>query len=135
MRQKVQVKRLLEQGYAEVVATRRSACSGDCDHCGGCSIQKQFVHVKAKNKIGAQPGDQVVIDSNDNQIFKAIFVVYVIPLVLLLAGYFIGYAIGWLSGLFAAAGFVLGVLIAIAYNRYVERHDPVAYTIISRVEV
>lgn len=53
MRQQVEVKSVGADGYAQVEAVRRSACSGDCDHCGGCASAKQHVLVRAKNPIGA----------------------------------------------------------------------------------
>ena len=129
MQQQVQVKRLLDHDYAEVFIARQSACSGDCHKCSGCGAQQETVFVKAKNRIGAMPGDKVIITSDNRQIFKAVLVVYVIPLVLLLAGYFAGYAAHWLPGLTAAVGFLLGLALAVAYNRHVERCHPVHYTI------
>lgn len=134
MQQKVQVKRLLEHGYAEVFIERQSACSGDCHKCSGCGAQKETVFVRAKNAIGAKPGDKVIISTDDRQIFKAAMVVYIIPLVLLLAGYFAGYAAGWKPGLAAAAGFALGVVLIVLYNRHVERRRPVHFTITARAE-
>ena len=40
MEQIVRVRRLLENGNAEVVHVRESACSGDCHKCSGCGAAK-----------------------------------------------------------------------------------------------
>ena len=71
MRQQVEVKSVGADGYAQVEAVRRSACSGDCDHCGGCASAKQHVLVRAKNPIGAAVGDQVIVETRSRAILGA----------------------------------------------------------------
>ena len=116
MRQQVEVKSVGADGYAQVEAVRRSACSGDCDHCGGCASAKQHVLVRAKNSIGAAVGDQVIVETSSRAILGAAAVVYLVPLALLLLGY-------------GLAGFCLGVLLVIAYNRYVTKRGRLEFTI------
>lgn len=129
MQQQVQVSRVFPNGECEVFVLRESACSGDCHKCSGCGAQTQQVFVRARNAIGAAPGDQVIVSSESKQVLSAMLVVYVAPLVLMLAGYFAGLALSWLPGVLSCAGFALGVGAAIAYNRHVEKRRPVSYVV------
>lgn len=134
MQQRVQVAKVFPDGYAEVFVQRESACSGDCHKCSGCGAAKQQVFVRARNAIGARPGEQVIVTSDDRQILPAMFVVYILPLLLLLAGYFAGLGLGVLPGLMAAAGFGIGIVIMIFYNRYVQQKRPVTFVITGYAE-
>lgn len=134
MQQRVQVAKIFPDGYAEVFVQRESACSGDCHKCSGCGAAKQQVFVRARNAIGARPGDQVIVTSDDRQILPAMLVVYILPLILLLAGYFAGLGLGVAPGLLAAAGFGAGVVVMILYNRYVQQKRPVTFVITGYAE-
>lgn len=129
MQQQVQVARVYPDGSAEVFACRESACSGDCHKCSGCGAQKQQVYVRARNPIGAAPGDQVIVSSEDRQVLPAMLVVYILPLALMLAGYFVGMAMGLMPGLISCLGFALGVGLTVAYNHFVAKRRPVRYVI------
>lgn len=128
MQQQVQVYKVYPDGSADVFVQRESACSGDCHKCSGCGAAKQQVFVRARNAIGAAPGDRVIVSSDDRQVLPAMLVVYIVPLVLLLAGYFAGYAMGLLPGLFAFVGFALGVGLTLLYNRRMKKR-PVSFVI------
>lgn len=134
MQQRVQVAKVFPDGYAEVFVQRESACSGDCHKCSGCGAAKQQVFVRARNAIGARPGEQVIVTSDDRQILSAMLVVYILPLILLLAGYFAGLGFGIMPGLMAAAGFGVGIVIMILYNRYVQQKRPVTFVITGYAE-
>lgn len=129
MRQQVEVKSVTPDGYAQVAAIRKSACSGDCHKCSGCGAVVQEVQVRAKNRIGAVPGDQVIVETGTKAVFSALLIVYMLPLVLLLAGYFVGYGFGISAGLCSLGGFVLGIVIILLYNRYVTRRAQLEFTI------
>ena len=129
MQQQVQVARVYPDGFAEVFVQRESACSGDCHRCSGCGAQKQQVFVRARNPIGAAPGDQVIVSSEDRQVLPAMLVVYILPLALMLAGYFAGMAMGLVPGLISCLGFALGIGLTVAYNHFVAKRRPVQYVI------
>ena len=134
MQQQVQVFRVYPDGTAEVFARRESACSGDCHKCSGCGAQKQQVFVRARNPIGAAPGDRVIVSSENRQVLPAMLVVYILPLALMLAGYFAGLAASVSPGLLSCLGFCLGVGIIVLYNRFVEKRRPVQYEITAFAE-
>ena len=134
MQQQVQVSRVFPDGDCEVFVRRESACSGDCHKCSGCGAQAQQVYVRARNTIGARPGDRVIVTSQTRQVLPAIFVVYILPLVLMLAGYFAGLAMAVSPGGLACAGFALGVVGFVAYDRLVAKRRGVSYVVTAFAE-
>ena len=61
MDQIVRVKQIYEDGTAQVICIRESACSGDCHKCSGCGAAKEAILLTAENPIGASVGDLVNI--------------------------------------------------------------------------
>ena len=134
MQQQVQVSRVFPDGDCEVFVLRESACSGDCHKCSGCGAPTQQVFVRAKNAIGARPGDRVIVTSRTAEVLPAMFVVYILPLVLMLCGYFAARALGVPAGLLACAGFALGVAVVVAYDRLIAKRKAVTYEITAFAE-
>ena len=60
------VKKILDKGMADVAVERVTACS-HCSGCGECIYGKE-IHVEAENKIFAQPGERVVLESKTTTI-------------------------------------------------------------------
>ena len=73
------VTRLYPNDMAEVAVTRMTACGGNCGSCESCMLQSE-VKTLARNKVAAQPGQRVVIESRSSAVFGAVFLVYVMPL-------------------------------------------------------
>ena len=104
-------------GSARVAYKRPTACHGDCEKCaGGCgaTAASETLVVDAENLIGAAPGDRVLIEAQGQKVAWAIFLVYVLPILLFLAGYFLVPAAPVLS---AGLGFLLGLAIAVLVSR------------------
>lgn len=130
MEQVVRVSRLLPDGRAEVVRVRESACSGDCHKCSGCGAAKQTVCLTARNSIGARAGDLVVVSSSSAHVLKAAAVLYILPLVLFLAGYLVGENL-WQRGVLAGlAGIALGIVCIKLYDKLLAKKE-IEYTITS----
>lgn len=134
MQQTVQVTRELEPGYAEVFLERQSACSGDCHRCGGCGAVREKLFVRAKNPIGARPGDRVTVETDTKSVLVSALVVYLVPLVLFFAGYFLGAAAGIAPGLLGGLGFALGVVPVLLWNRHLERRRETTFLITGFVQ-
>ena len=134
MQQTVRVTRLLEPGYAEVFFERQSACSGDCHQCGGCGAVKEKLFVRAKNQIGAKPGDRVIVESDTKSVMISILLVYLLPIVLFFAGYALGTVLNFMPGLVGGIGFFLGVIPIVLRNRYVERKEECTFRISAFVQ-
>ena len=132
MEQTVRVRRLLPDAMAEVICIRESACSGDCHKCSGCGAAKQTMLLTAKNPIGAQPGDLVVVSSESKSVLQAAAVLYLLPLLLFLAGYLLGESLWQRGGLVSIACTLVGVALIKVYDRRLSKKN-IAYTITAYV--
>ena len=133
MKQKVMV--LSTSGNMARVSYRRpTACHGDCSKCaGGCGSMaaKEEIIVSAENLIGAKTGDSVYIEGETKKVAWAIVLVYVIPVVLFLTGYFLGQKWGC-GNLIGVLGFFLGLALAVLESRrQKKRGQEIRYQIVS----
>lgn len=133
MQRKATVQAILPDGRAELAVQRESACSGDCHHCGGCGTVGQTLRLTTENPVGAEKGDIVLISSESAPVLWAAALVYALPPVLFLAGYLLSMRLGVWAAAIGAAGFLVGLIPAFAYNRHVRKRPPV-YTIIGFVK-
>ena len=129
MQQTVKVIKCNEDGTAQVACLRQSACSGDCHKCSGCGAVEQTMLFEARNPIGAKPGELVVVESQSGPVLKAAAVLYMLPLVLFIAGYLMG--MQWnLGALIGGLAFAISIALIIAYDRLVMQKKNTVYTII-----
>ena len=134
MEQLVRVRETFEDGTAMVIHVRESACSGDCHKCSGCGAAKETVLLKAKNPIGARRGDLVKLESETGPVLKAAAVLYMIPMLLFFAGYFVGDLLWQRGALNGCLAFVAGIGLAVAYDRKIGKTENNEYTITGFVE-
>ena len=91
------------------------------------------VKAKARNPIGARPGQKVVVESSTKKMLGIVAFVYLIPVVLFLLGYlvmvFLGFEVA-LQYTVACLGFVLGILFAILYDRKLRAQGGLVFTIV-----
>lgn len=80
----------VKDGLARIRVGRHS----DCISCGACAGAQNVV-VDAVNRLGAEPGQRVRFELQEEQVLTGAFVVFVLPL--LAAG--IGGILGWQFGL------------------------------------
>ena len=115
-----------------VSVPRKSACGHDCEECAGCGVTGAAVRARAANPIGAQPGQKVVVESDTQKMLRIIALVYLTPVVLFLAGYLGTIPLGntTVQTVVGGIGFVAGILIAIAYDRYLRRRGGLRFTIV-----
>jgi sigma-E factor negative regulatory protein RseC len=76
---------------AWVKTVRSSACEG-CSAKGSCHTMGggQDMEVKALNIAGARVGDRIVLSYETPSLLKATFLIYVFPIILLIAGALLG---------------------------------------------
>lgn len=129
MEQLVRVREVYENGTAQVVCVRESACSGDCHKCSGCGAAKETILLTADNPIGARAGDLVNVRSETGPVLKAAMVLYMMPLVLFFAGYAAGAALGSSGALFGCLAFLLSILLIVVYDRRMAKQNKTIYTI------
>lgn len=128
------VTKLMPNNTAEVVVTRLTACGGNCGGCEGC-VYDNKVRAVANNLVGAKPGDKVVIESQSSKVFGAVALVYIMPLVFFLAGYFIAAAFGTAEGVCIAVSFaallVSAVILVVSQKR---KKEKITYNIIKKAD-
>ena len=129
MEQLVRVKKTYQDGTADVICIRESACSGDCHKCSGCGAAKEAIIVTAQNPIGAQTGDFVNVRSETGPVLKAAVVLYMLPLVLFFAGYALAAALNISGGIGGGLAFVLSIVVIVLYDRRMQKKDNTIYTI------
>ena len=133
MTQIATVERIIDADHAEISVPRKSACGHDCEECAGCGVSGAAVHAKAANPIGARPGQKVVVESSTRKMMYIVVLVYLIPVVLFLAGYLITAALTSVVGLqylAAILGFAVGIAAAIAYDRRLRDRGGLSFTIV-----
>ena len=131
MTQIATVEKLLPGGYAEISVPRKTACGHDCEECAGCGMTGAAIKARAKNDPNAQPGEKVVVESSTKKLLGVVALVYVLPVIGFLLGYFLseGLLEGWRYGIAVAAA-VLAFLPSVAYDRYARRKELLTYTIL-----
>ena len=106
------VTKLLPNGMAEVAVTRATACGGSCGSCEGCMYQNEMT-AEAKNLVNAIPGQRVVVESRSTVIFNAVLLVYIMPLVLFIAGYAVAYLLGASENICIVVSFAMLIVSAV----------------------
>ena len=133
MTQIATVERILDKNHAEISVPRKSACGHDCEECAGCGVTGAAVRAKATNPIDARPGQKVVVESSTSKMMHIILLVYLIPVALFMAGYFItafltsSTAIQYTA---AAIGFLIGIVGAIGYDRRLKKQGGLTFHIV-----
>jgi len=100
-----------------IVRFKRSAA---CEKCGACKLAgADFMEAEVKNLALAEIGDKVLIELEPKILLTASLIVYIVPVVFLILGYFLG---AWLANVFGQAnvaepiGIVFGFgLFALSY--------------------
>ncbi|HMA58809.1 MAG TPA: SoxR reducing system RseC family protein [Halanaerobiales bacterium] len=96
---------------AKVVVTRHSACSKcnkDCILGMEDSHEQDEMYVEVKSKKNVEVGDTVSIELKDSSLVLGSLMIYLIPLLFFVGGYFIGARLSWLFGTLSAE--VTGIL-------------------------
>lgn len=105
---------------ADVRINRTTACA-TCGKCHGFDENQQLL-VKARNSAGAAVGDAVRLELEGVSVVRAAAIVYGLPLLGLLVGFFVGGAVRApsgqaLSGWFGGLGFLLALAFVGWYDR------------------
>lgn len=133
MTQDAIVRQVFDDGMAEVVVTRSTACGSNCGNCESCVFQSEL-KVTASNRIGARPGQKVVIESKSSKVYKAIMMVYIMPIVLFLLGYAIAALLGASEGLCIAVSFLalaLSAALLVLWYKKRGNKNKISFAIIS----
>ena len=130
MTQIATVEKILDAGFVEISVPRKSACGHDCEECAGCGMTGAAIHARASDPVGVKPGDKVVVQSETKKLLGVVALVYLLPVVAFLLGYFLPEGLAAkLRYIIAIAAAAAAFLPSIFYDRYAKRHEVLTYTI------
>ena len=136
MLQEAIITKTLDNGLAEVVVERSGICGGNCDECEGCKYDN-LMKSTVENTIDAKRGQHVMIETPTLGVVKGALAIYILPVVLLVAGYFIAAALSASEGICILAAFVaavIGVLLAKVISKQSFNGNPTPTKIISVID-
>ena len=131
MTQVATVEKILRDGYVQISVPRKSACGHDCEECAGCGMTGASVYAEARDPVGVRPGDKVVVESSTRAILAVTWLVYMLPVVFFLLGYFLseGLAEGVRYAIAIGAA-ALAFLPSVAYDRHAKKTEALTYTVV-----
>lgn len=130
MTQIATVEKILDAGFVEISVPRKSACGHDCEECAGCGMTGAAIHARASDPVGVRPGDKVVVQSETKKLLGVVALVYLLPVVAFLLGYFLSEGLAEkVRYIIAIAAAAAAFLPSIFYDRYAKRHEVLTYTI------
>jgi sigma-E factor negative regulatory protein RseC len=129
---------LEKDGWAKVATERKGACNG-CGpghHCQSCLSSPKVV-TSVLNQAGAKAGDLVTVSLDSGMILKNAAVLYLLPVVGLVASAILGVALSADWGIsetgagigFGGAGFCLGFFVAVFISKRMSADDRLTPTI------
>lgn len=131
MTQIATVEKILDAGFVEISVPRKSACGHDCEECAGCGMTGAAIHARASDPVGVKPGDKVVVQSETKKLLGVVALVYLLPVVAFLLGYFLSEGLAEkVRYIIAIAAAAAAFLPSIFYDRYAKRHEVLTYTIV-----
>ena len=137
MEQIAVVKAVLANGMAQIAVERDTACgaahsSHDCAGCEKMMTNTNTV-VTAFNDVNAGKGDVGKVRGENKVFFKTAAIVYIVPLILAMAAYFVAMGMGLGEGLqvlVTFVGFALGVLLGVAWDRHMKQTSSLRFHIV-----
>ena len=131
MTQIATVEKILPGGFVEISVPRKSACGHDCEECAGCGMTGAAIHARAKDPVGVRPGQKVVVESATRKILGVVALVYLLPVVGFLLGYFLseGLAEGVRYAIAIGAA-ALAFLPSGAYDRPAKKTEALSDTVV-----
>jgi sigma-E factor negative regulatory protein RseC len=131
MTQIATVEQVLNNGFVTISVPRKSACGHDCEECAGCGMTGAAIKATAQDPIGVQVGQKVVVESSTKKLLGVVALVYVLPVVFFLLGYFLSYSLTneTLRYIIAIAAAAVTMIPIFLYDRYAKRHQALTYTV------
>ena len=124
MTQIATVEKILPGGFVEISVPRKSACGHDCEECAGCGMTGAAIHARAKDPVGVRPGQKVVVESATRKILGVVALVYLLPVVGFLLGYFLS------EGLAGGGPYPTPTQQNVAYDRHAKKTEALTYTVV-----
>jgi positive regulator of sigma E activity len=124
MTQTAVVTRIYAPGVCEVRVRRAAMCGDVCSACSSV-CDTPDIEVLAINREGAAPGDTVLIEGSRTLALAAL--VYMVPLLLFFAGWYVHPIAG-------AVGILIGIAGVMLVNRFLQEKGGISAKVISVIE-
>lgn len=129
MTQKALVEKILDGNQAVIAVRRKAACASDCESCHGCAHPEETIKVTAYNQAGAGVGDTVVVESSSRQVIGLAALLYLMPPLLMVAGYLaVPAAEGWRIAA-SIGGLCLGLGVCVAFSARMKKRGRMTFCI------
>lgn len=129
MQQEAIVKKVVSAQEALIEVRRKTACSADCDHCHGCVHPEETITVSAYNEAHAAEGDRVKVETSSGQVLSLAALVYIMPIALMIVGYFISSGTESARVLTALGALVLGLLVCFFVSKHMRKTGRLTFKI------
>lgn len=131
MTQIATVEKILRNGYVQISVPRKSACGHDCEECAGCGMTGASIYAEARDSVGVKPGQKVVVESATGKMLGVVALVYVLPVIGFILGYFLspGLAEGWRYAIAAAAA-ALSFIPSVLFDRHARKKGTLTYNVV-----
>ncbi|MBO4854562.1 MAG: SoxR reducing system RseC family protein [Oscillospiraceae bacterium] len=131
MTQVATVEEILSGDLVRICVARKTACGHDCEQCAGCGVTGAAVCVQARNPVGAVPGQKVLVQSGTGKVLGVAALVYLLPLVGFLLGYFFSEGLAeTVRYMIAAVGAALAFVPSVFCDRYARKKGTLVYTVV-----
>lgn len=130
MTQIATVEKILPGGFVEISVPRKSAAATTVRNARR-GMTGAAIHARAKDPVGVRPGQKVVVESATRKILGVVALVYLLPVVGFLLGYFLseGLAEGVRYAIAIGAA-ALAFLPSVAYDRHAKKTEALTYTVV-----
>lgn len=105
----------------EVAVIRHQACGENCASCGGCRLSETVI--LAENTVGARVGDKVIVEIPDKTALSAAWLVYLLPIVVMIICLLAGYTFKIGEGSMAILALAVLAVSFFAVQLYTNRHS------------
>lgn len=118
----------VDNNIAKVKLIRHS----ECENCGSCSGQNEVIQ-SAHNNVGAKLGQRVFIKVENNNVLKAAFIMFVLPLLAIAAGIIIAELVSKIFQISSVIPDIIGVcvcvLISVTIIKHFDKHIDLTQTL------
>lgn len=100
------------------------------------TAQQPTVTAVADDLVGIQEGDIVTVETENAKLMGVIAFVYLVPMVLLVAGYLAAQAAGMTQGwciLAGAAAFAVSIFLVVLLDRHIKKSKSIRFQIVAKV--